>query len=145
VAQAGGTQNIPLQQLLAAGGAQSLRLVGQPSTAPAQSQATTTATRNVVLQPLVAGNQVRLVGQQTPAQVSGFVQLHYYGVVLFVLSKKVVFFLTFFVFGCCWVFWCVFFKVWLVFDVRVANLSYFCSVNCCFCLLFFFFLVVLGT
>lgn len=70
MAQAGGTQNIPLQQLLAAGGAQSLRLVGQPSTAPAQSQATTTATRNVVLQPLVAGNQVRLVGQQTPAQVS---------------------------------------------------------------------------
>ena len=69
MAQAGSTQNIPLQQLLAAGGAQSLRLVGQPSTAPAQSQATTTAPRNVVLQPLVAGNQVRFVGQQATAQV----------------------------------------------------------------------------
>lgn len=73
VAQTSAAQNLQLQQLIAGGGTQSLRLVSQPTTgAPQQGQMQTPVSSGVLLGQVMSGNQsvqqVRLIGQQA-AQV----------------------------------------------------------------------------
>ncbi|PVD33514.1 hypothetical protein C0Q70_04770 [Pomacea canaliculata] len=74
VAQTSAAQNLQLQQLIAGGGTQSLRLVSQPTTgAPQQGQMQTPVSSGVLLGQVMSGNQsvqqVRLIGQQA-AQAS---------------------------------------------------------------------------